>query len=58
MNSRNILKLLYENHELRKELNELKECVSKTEMAQLSNNIIVTGIPEQPFEAKDIQRYC
>ena len=48
-NSRNILKLLDENHELRKELNELKECVSKTEIAQLSNNI-VTGIPEQPFK--------
>ena len=49
-NNRNILKLLDENHELRKELNELKEHVSKTEMAQLSNNIIFTGIPEQPFE--------
>ena len=46
-NSKSILKVLDENQELRR---ELKEHVSKIEMAQLSNNIIVTGIPEQPFE--------
>ena len=50
MNSKTILKVLDENHELRRELKELKECVSKIETAQLRNNIIVTGIPEQPFE--------
>ena len=49
-NSKSILKVLDENQELRRELKELKEHVSKIEMAQLSNNIIVTGIPEQPFK--------
>ena len=49
-NSKSILKVLDKNQELRRELKELKEHVSKIEMAQLSNNIIVTGIPEQPFE--------
>ena len=49
-NSKSILKVLDENQELGRELKELKECVNKIEMAQLSNNIIVTGIPEQPFE--------
>ena len=41
-NSKSILKVLDENHKLRR---ELKECVSKIETAQLSNNIIITGIP-------------
>ena len=49
-NSKSILKVLDKNQELRRELKELKEHVSKIEMAQLSNNTIVTGIPEQPFE--------
>ena len=49
-NSKSILKVLDENQELRRELKELKEHVSKIETAQLSNNLIVTGIPEQPFE--------
>ena len=49
-NSKSILKVLDENQELKRELKELKEHVSKIEMAQLNNNIIVTGIPEQPFE--------
>ena len=49
-NSKSILKVLNENQELKRELKELKEHVSKIETAQLSNNIIVTGISEQPFE--------
>ena len=49
-NSKSILKVPDENHKLRRELKELKEHVSKIETAQLSNNIIVTGLPEQPFE--------
>ena len=49
-NSKSILKVLDENQELKRELKELKEHVSKIETAQLSNNIIVTGISEQPFE--------
>ena len=42
--------LLDENVELRRENTELRERVSKIETFQLSNNIIMTGIPEQPFK--------
>ena len=49
-NSRNIVKVLEENKELRRENNELKDHMSKIELAQLRNNVIVTGILEQPFE--------
>ena len=49
-NSMSILKVLDENQELRREIKELKDRVTKMETTQLSNNIIVTGIPEQPFE--------
>ena len=49
-NSSNIIKALEENKELRRKNDELKDRVSKIESAQLSNNVIVTGIPEQPFE--------
>ena len=35
---------------LRKENKELGEWVNKIETTQLSNNIIISGIPEQPFK--------
>ena len=52
-NSKNIIRVLEEKKELKRENKELKDRVSKIESAQLSNNMIATGIPEQPFETCD-----
>ena len=49
-NTKNIIKVHEENWELKRENNELKDCVSKIKSAQLSNNVIVTGVPKQLFE--------
>ena len=49
-NSEQISYLIDENTELRRENKDLKDRVGKIEATQLSNNIIITGIPEQPFE--------
>ena len=48
--SMKIGRLIVENTELRKENTELRDHVSKIEISQLSNNIIITGIAEQSFE--------
>ena len=45
-----IQKLVTENKYLRVECNGLKNRLSKIETSQLSNNVIVTGIPEQTWE--------
>ena len=49
-NSKQISHLMHENVELKKENKALRERVGKIETIQLSNNIIITGIPEQPYE--------
>ena len=49
-NSKKFEQLLGENIELKKENSELRERVSKIKTAQLSNDIIISGIPKQPFE--------
>ena len=49
-NSEQIPCLIDENTELRRENKDLKDHVGKIEATQLSNNIIITGIPKQPFE--------
>ena len=56
--SKNIIRVLEENKELKRENEELKDRISKIESAQLSNNMIVTGIPEQPFETCDKTKQC
>ena len=48
--SEEINKLKEENRLLKKENNYLTKCINKIESTQLSNNIIVTGISEQPWE--------
>ena len=49
-NREQISHLMQENVELKKENKDLRERVGKIETIQLSNNIIITGIPEQPYE--------
>ena len=41
---------LNENTSLRKECNILKDRLEQMEMLQLSNNVIIIGIPEQQWE--------
>ena len=50
VNSTDIKKLVTENKHLRVECNGLKDRLSKIETPQLSNNVIVMGIPEQTWE--------
>ena len=48
----------YENTKLRRENKDLKDCVGEIEATQLSNNIIIIGIPEQPFETYEKTKQC
>ena len=50
VNATDIKKLVTENKHLRVECDGLKDRLSKIETSQLSNNVIVTGIPEQTWE--------
>ena len=50
VNTIDIQKLVAENKYLRGECDGLKNRLSKIETSQLSNNVIVTGIPEQTWE--------
>ena len=45
-----ILNCLEENHLLWKENHELKERLNKIELTQLGNNVIISGMQEQPWE--------
>ena len=53
-NNKKIEQVLVENVQLRKENTLLKEQLDRIESAQLSNNVIVMGIPEQPWETYDL----
>ena len=53
-----ISKLKEENMLLKKENKYLAECINKIESTQLSNNIIVTGIAEQPWEKYEMTKQC
>ena len=57
-NSEQIPCLIDENTELRRENKDLKDHVGKIEATQLSNNIIITGIPKQPFETYEETKQC
>ena len=52
----NINQLLEENRRLQHENNTLRERLSKIEMTQLDNNIIVNGMPEQPWEPYEVTK--
>ena len=50
VNSTNINQLLEENRRLQWENSDPRERISKIETALLNNNIIINGMPEQPWE--------
>ena len=54
--SKEINKLKEENRSLKKENNYLTKHINKIESTQLSNNIIVTGISEQPWEKNEMTK--
>ena len=56
VNSTNINQLLEENRRLQWENSDLREGISKIEMAQLNNNIIINGMPEQPWETYEVTK--
>ena len=50
VNTTNINQLLEENWQLKRENSELRERLSRIEVTQLGNNIILSGMPEVPWE--------
>ena len=55
-NSKKVQRVLDENVSLRKENTCLKERLDQIESVQLSNNVIITGIPEQQWENYDLTK--
>ena len=49
----NIDTFIEENKRLSKENHELKEHLTKIELSQLGNKVIITGMQEQPWESYD-----
>ena len=49
--------LLDENKKLRHQCTLLNDRINKIEINQLSNNIIITGVPEDPWETYIQARY-
>ena len=50
VNTTNINQLLEENRQLKRENSELCERLTRIEVTQLGNNIILSGMPEAPWE--------
>ena len=55
-NTTQLIEINKENKLLRKENNELKSRLDRIEQNQLSNNVIITGIPEGPYEQYSITK--
>ena len=55
-NSSQLIEINRENKALRKENNELKSRLDRIEQNQLTNNVIITGIPEGPYEQYSITK--
>ena len=55
-NTSQLIEINKENKFLRKENNELKSRLDRIEQNQLTNNVILTGIPEGPYEQYSITR--
>ena len=49
-NTSQLIEISHENEILRKENEQLKTRLDRIEQNQLTNNIIITGIPEGPYE--------
>ena len=48
--------ILLENKQLKRENQNLRDCLDRLETAQLSNNIIITGIEEQTWELVEVTK--
>ena len=55
-NTSQLIEINKENKVLRKENNELKSRLDRIEQSQLTNNVILTGIPEGPYEQYSITK--
>ena len=55
-NTSQLIEINKENKFLRKENNELKSRLDRIEQNQLTNNVILTGIPEGPYEQYSITK--
>ena len=55
-NTSQLIEINRENKVLRKENNELKSRLDRIEQNQLTNNVILTGIPEGPYEQYSITK--
>ena len=47
-----------ENRKLRRENSELKERLNMIELSQLRNNVIISRMPEQPWESYSTTKEC
>ena len=57
MNNSKLNQALEENRMLKQENFGLKDRLGKLESAQLNNNLIINGIPEQPYHVTKQQVY-
>ena len=48
--------ILLENKQLKRENQNLRECLDRLETAQLSNNIIITGIEDRTWELVEVTK--
>ena len=52
-NKRDMNLIMEENKTLKQQCSELSGCLNRIKTNQLSNNVIITGVPEQPWESYD-----
>ena len=55
-NMTDIQQIIIENKQLCKENDQLIDRITKIEMTQLENNVIISGQPEQPWETYDLMK--
>ena len=56
MNPTNINHLLEENRWLQRENTDLRDRLTRIETVQLNNNIVINGMPEQPWEPYEVTK--